>query len=70
MRQETLTLSRAELKKVVVVEKIISQRHRKKAHQPRQRRAQAEALWQIDATPYAWLEDRAPNFALHAAIDD
>ena len=27
-------------------------------------------LWQIDATPYAWLEDRAPAFTLHAAIDD
>ncbi|MCE5172952.1 hypothetical protein LQV63_27190 [Paenibacillus profundus] len=27
-------------------------------------------LWQIDATPYAWLEDRAPSFTLHAAIDD
>lgn len=27
-------------------------------------------LWQIDVTPYAWLEDRAPAFALHAAIDD
>lgn len=27
-------------------------------------------LWQIDATPYAWLEERAPVFALHAAIDD
>jgi len=27
-------------------------------------------LWQIDATPYAWLEDRFPSFALHAAIDD
>lgn len=27
-------------------------------------------LWQIDASPYAWLEDRAPVFTLHGAIDD
>lgn len=46
------------------------QRRRGKAHQPRKRRTQAGMLWQIDATPYAWLEDRAPAFALHAAIDD
>jgi len=45
-------------------------RRRSKAHQPRARRAQAGMLWQIDATPFAWLEDRASAFALHAAIDD
>lgn len=46
------------------------QRRRSKAHQPRKRKAQTGMLWQIDATPYAWLEDRTPAFALHAAIDD
>ncbi|NTZ16435.1 ISNCY family transposase, partial [Paenibacillus sp. JMULE4] len=45
-------------------------RRRSKAHRPRERKPQAGMLWQIDATPYAWLEDRAPSFALHAAIDD
>jgi hypothetical protein len=35
-----------------------------------QRKPQAGMLWQIDATPYAWLEDRARPFTLHAAIDD
>jgi hypothetical protein len=27
-------------------------------------------MCQIDATTHEWLEDRAPGFALHAAIDD
>jgi len=27
-------------------------------------------LWQIDASPYAWLEDRGPQLVLHAIIDD
>jgi transposase InsO family protein len=46
------------------------QRRRKQVHRPRQRKPQAGMLWQIDATPYAWLEDRSPAFTLHAAIDD
>jgi transposase len=50
--------------------KQVKQRRRKKAHQPRNRKPQAGMLWQTDATPYAWLEDRAPAFTLHAAIDD
>ncbi len=27
-------------------------------------------LWQFDASPYAWLEDRGPQWVLHAIIDD
>ena len=27
-------------------------------------------LWQIDASPYAWLEDRGPMLTLHGIIDD
>ena len=46
------------------------QRRRNKTHQPRQRKPQAGMLWQIDATPYAWLEDRAPAFTLHAPPGD
>ena len=45
-------------------------RRRPRAHCPRARKAQAGMMWQIDATPYAWLEDRTSPFALHAAIDD
>jgi hypothetical protein len=27
-------------------------------------------LWQIDASPFAWLEDRGPELTLHGIIDD
>ena len=45
-------------------------RRRPQKHPRRDRRSQAGMLWQIDATPYEWLGDRAGKFALHAAIDD
>lgn len=84
MRQEILTLTQAEMKKVLVVEKILDGRmtnvegatvlglgvRQMIRHRPRERKPQAGMLWQIDATPYAWLEDRAPSPTLHAAIDD
>jgi transposase len=70
--RDELKLSPSSVRRILISKglKQAKQRRRKKAHQPRERRAQAGALWQIDATPYAWLEDRAPSFALHAAIDD
>jgi transposase len=69
---ESLTLSASSIRRILLAEGIkqAKPRRRSKAHQPRQRKPQAGMLWQIDATPYAWLEDRAPAFALHAAIDD
>lgn len=27
-------------------------------------------MWQIEASPFAWLEDRGPSLTLHAIIDD
>ncbi len=45
-------------------------RRRSKVHRPRPRKPQAGMLWQIDASPYAWLEDRGPQLVLHAVIDD
>mgnify|MGYP001472029252 CR=1 FL=1 len=45
-------------------------RRRPKAHRPRPRKPQAGMLWQIDASPYAWLEDRGPMLTLHGIIDD
>ena len=45
-------------------------RRRSKVHRPRPRKAQAGMLWQIDASPFAWLEDRGPQLVLHAVIDD
>jgi transposase len=47
-----------------------SKKRRPKKHQPRERRAQAGMLWQIDATPYEWLGFEFGKFALHATIDD
>jgi transposase len=46
------------------------QRRQAKKHRPRERRAQAGMLWQIDATPYEWLGKDCGKFALQAAIDD
>lgn len=69
---EALQLSPSSVRRILLDKGIkqAKQRRRSKAYQPRKRKPQAGMLWQIDATPYAWLEDRAPAFALHAAIDD
>lgn len=69
---EQLKVSNSSIRRILLEHgvKQAKQRRRGKAHQPRKRKPQAGMLWQIDATPYAWLEDRAPAFALHAAIDD
>jgi transposase len=69
---ESITLSSSSVRRILLERgmKQAKQRRRSKAHQPRKRKPQAGMLWQIDATPYSWLEDRAPAFALHAAIDD
>lgn len=69
---EALQLSSSSVRRILLAKGIkqAKQRRRSKAHQPRERKPQAGMLWQIDATPYAWLENRAPTFALHAAIDD
>jgi Integrase core domain. len=69
---EAIQVSPSSVRRILLAKGIkqAKQRRRGKTHSPRQRKAQAGMLWQIDATPYAWLEDRAPAFALHAAIDD
>jgi hypothetical protein len=48
-------------------------KHRRRPRQYRARRtpeAQMGALVQLDASPFAWLEDRGPAMSLHGAIDD
>lgn len=48
-------------------------KRRRRAGPGRTRRtpeAQMGALVQLDASPFAWLEDRGPQLALHGAIDD
>jgi transposase len=69
---ESLRISPSSIRRILLAKGIkqTKQRRRSKAHQPRERKPQAGMLWQIDATPFAWLEDRAPAFTLHAAIDD
>lgn len=48
----------------------VKPRRRPKAHRPRPRKPQPGLLWQIDASPFPWFEERAPACALLAAIDD
>jgi hypothetical protein len=69
---ESLHLSHSSVRRILLSRGIkqAKQRRRSKAHHPRERKPQAGMLWQFDATPYAWLEDLAPAFTLHAAIDD
>jgi len=72
LEHEDMNLSCSTTRRILLAKglKQAKQRRRTKAHQPRQRRAQAGMLWQIDATPFAWLGDHTPAFAMHAAIDD
>jgi len=51
----------------------IPHRHTHKAarrRRSRDRMPQAGMLVQMDASPFAWLEDRGPSMSLHGAIDD
>lgn len=69
---ESLMLSVSSVRRILLSQGIkqAKQRRRVKAHQPRDRKPQAGMLWQIDASPYAWLEDRGPELTLHGIIDD
>ncbi len=69
---ESLQLSVSSVRRILLERglKQVKQRRRKKVHQPRERKPQAGMLWQIDASPYAWLEDRGPELMLHGIIDD
>jgi hypothetical protein len=42
----------------------------RRIHSPRERRSRLGELVQIDGSPHAWLEDRAPKSCLIAFIDD
>jgi hypothetical protein len=69
---EGLRLSRSSVRRV---RRALGQRA-KRGRRPRQGRmrrtpeAQMGALVQLDASPFAWLEDRGPRLSLHGAIDD
>lgn len=72
LEHEAINISPSSVRRILFDKGIkhTTQRRRNKVHQPRQRKPQAGMLWQIDATSFAWLEDRSPVFSLHAAIDD
>ncbi|WP_242836827.1 ISNCY family transposase [Desulfotomaculum nigrificans] len=69
---ESITLSVSSVRRILLAKGIKQpkQRRRGKFHQPRSRKTQAGMLWQIDASSFAWLEDRGPELTLHGAIDD
>lgn len=69
---ESLEFSVSSVRRILLEHGIkqTKQKRRKKGHQPRIRKPQAGMLWQIDASPYAWLEERGPELMLHGIIDD
>jgi len=70
--RESIKLSASSVRRILLEKgvKINRSRRGKKTHKPRDRKAQAGMLWQIDASSHAWLEDRSPEFTLLGAIDD
>jgi regulator of replication initiation timing len=63
---EGLRLSSPSVRRILLEKgmKQSKERRRSKSYQPRKRKPQAGMLRQIDATPYAWLKDRAPRVYL------
>jgi transposase len=69
---EGLVLSRSSVRRLRRILGLPAKRQRR-GRQVRTRRcpeAQRGALVQLDASPFAWLETRGPQLALHGAIDD
>src|SRR5215510_9610757 len=67
-----LPVSRATVRRLRLALGRLSPRRRRAPHH-RSRRLRAPAmgqLVQLDASPFAWFEDRGPQAALHGAIDD
>jgi transposase len=69
---ENIRLSVSSVRRILIQSGLRSARVRRRAkiHRPRPRKPQAGMLWQIDASSYAWLEDRGPQLTLHGIIDD
>jgi transposase len=70
--QHELSLSSETLRQWMIADGLWKPRVRraKRAHPSRERRACTGELIQIDGSPHAWFEDRAPNCTLIAFIDD
>lgn len=69
---EGIALSRSSVRRILGAAGIGSPRTRRapQHRSRRERRGQAGALVQIDASPHDWLEGRGPRLTLFAAIDD
>jgi len=69
---ENIHLSVSSVRRILIQGGMRAQRvkRRSKVHRPRPRKPQAGMLWQIDASPFSWLEERGPQMVLHAIIDD
>jgi len=67
-----LTLSRETVRQLMIVEGLWKPHRAKRAtiHPLRERRAQRGELVQIDGSPFAWFEERAPVCTLLVFIDD
>jgi transposase len=70
--EDTLKISRETLRQILISEKIWKPKKEKKksVHQRRERRSCFGELVQIDGSPHAWFEDRAPKCCLIVFIDD
>ncbi len=70
--QHALPVSRATVRRVrLALGRPARRRRRAPQHRARRERAPAMGLLvQLDASPFAWLEDRGPTATLHGLIDD
>jgi hypothetical protein len=71
-RAEEINLPRSTLSRLLRVNQVrLTARPRAEVKRMRRERNSSEGMMlQIDATPFDWLENRAPRMALVAAIDD
>lgn len=72
VKDEGLKLSHETIRKIMIEEGLWEPRKRKriKLYQRRQRRSCEGDLIQMDGSPHAWFEDRAPKCCLLGFIDD
>lgn len=70
--QEGIFVNRSTLRNILLQKGISSCRKRRapRHRSRRERYPQEGQLWQIDASPHDWLQDRGPRLTLVAAIDD
>jgi hypothetical protein len=69
---EGLTISRATVRRLrrALGRPAKHRRRPRQYHARREPRTRMGALVQLDASPFAWIEDRGPAISLHGAIDD